>query len=618
MKYSAKIFINPIFALCLAFAGSLKAAPLPANPILVLATDNKFGSFTCEILKTEGFNEFEMVSINDVKVTSPYLKKFDIIILTEVPLTNGQKKLLSKYVDEGGSLIAFRPDKKLEEVFGIVSSGGSIAEGYISIIESKGIGKGITTELLQFHGEADLYDLKGGKKIATFYKDAIDSTKYPAVVVNNYGKGHAMVFLYNLPQSIVYTRQGNYRFAGEEMDGITGIRAMDLFTNGWVDTSKNILNQADEQMRLLSHGIEKMNSYTRPLPRFWYFPDTLKCLVTLNNDGEDSKEDEFKAQFEDVDSKGAKMTLYVKELNLVSRPWITQWINKGFEISGHPDDTRQAVNPDWKTMDSVYKNIIHNLNNEYGVPAMLTTTNHWFVWCGKKENGTNDFAAQAIIEERNGIGLDCNYAHYDNGSNQGHFLGAFGSNQGNYTGSGLIMKFADVNGKRINVYQQLNNVYDQQYMEHQDPDGYYNCFKGLMDRSLDMEVYSYISVKAHNNEYYFSKPPLMKSLDYAKSRGIPVWTELKLLGFLKARDEAGFVDINWVNYRLSFKIKSSLKHSSRLTCMIPYLYNGKRITNIRVNGVTQAFSVKSIKGFDYALLPTGPGSDYSIVVHYIN
>ena len=64
---------------------------------------------------------------------------------------------------------------------------------------------------------------------------------------------------------------------------------------------------------------------------------------------------------------------------------------------------------------------------------------------------------------------------------------------------------------------------------------YYNCFKGLMDRSLDNEVYSFISVKAHNNEYYFSEKPLMKMLDYANSKGIPVWTELKLLDFLKQK-----------------------------------------------------------------------------------
>ena len=514
-------------------------------PILILARNNNFGLYTGEILRAEGFNEFQINSITDAKINLAYLKKFDIVILTENKLAATHQSMITRYVKEGGHLIAFRPDKKLSDVFGIVDKRGTVADGYISVNTKEDIGKGLIAQSLQFHGEADRYDLKGAREIAALYKDAFTKTEYPAVVINAYGKGHAMAFLYNLPLSVVYTRQGNYRSAGQEMDGINGIRAMDLFTNGWVDTSKNILNQADEQMRLLSHGIEKMNSYTRPLPRFWYFPDGLKCLVTLTNDGENNKEADFQKQFEDVDAKGAKMTLYVKEVDLISKSWINDWIKKGFEMSGHPDDVKQAGNPDWQTMDAVYKTLNRKLNKEYGIDSMLTVTNHWFVWCGKDEFGAPDFTAQARIEEKNGIRLDCNYAHYDNNSNQGHFLGAFGTNHGNYTGSGLAMKFTDLHGNMINVYQQLNNVYDQQYMEHDDKDGFYNCFKGLMDRSLDSGVYSYISVKAHTAEYFFSEIPLMKMLDYANSKGIPVWTQLKLLGFLQAKDEATFSNIKW-------------------------------------------------------------------------
>ena len=80
------------------------------------------------------------------------------------------------------------------------------------------------------------------------------------------------------------------------------------------------------------------------------------------------------------------------------------------------------------------------------------------------------------------------------------------------------MKFADSRGKTINVYQHLNAVYDQEYNESHDPEGFYNCFKGLMDRSLHNEVYSFISVKSHNDEYYFSKSPLMKMLAYANQQ----------------------------------------------------------------------------------------------------
>ena len=58
------------------------------------------------------------------------------------------------------------------------------------------------------------------------------------------------------------------------------------------------------------------------------FPDTLKCLVTLTNDGEDSKEVEFEPQFKDVDSKGAKMALYIKETDLVSKNGLAPGVTK--------------------------------------------------------------------------------------------------------------------------------------------------------------------------------------------------------------------------------------------------------------------------------------------------
>src|SRR5664279_4121889 len=611
------VYISIVFVACLIFAGPLRAAPFSKYPILVLAADEHFGFFTGEILKTEGFNAFRMDSITDSKITPDYLKSFDIVILTEMVLNETQRMLLRGYVRAGGCLIAFRPDRKLGDVFGISGAGGTIDGGYISIDTGAEIGKGLLPGTLQFHGMGDKYFLSGCKKIVSFYEDGATTTAYPAVVVNEYGKGHSMAFLYNLNESIVLTRQGNYRNAGEEMDGIPGIRAMDMFAGGWIDTSKNMLNPADEHMRLLSHGIEKMAGYSKPLPRFWYFPDGLKCLVTLTNDGEDSRQADFEPQFEAVNAEGAKMTLYVKELDSISSGWIKTWINRGFEISGHPDDTKQAVNPDWETMDHVYKTLIAQLNRQYGISKMYTVTNHWFVWCGKNLKGERDFTAQARIEEKNGIGLDCNYAHYDNHSNSGHFLGPMGTNQGNYTGSGLIMKFLGAKGKPIQVYQQLNNVYDQQYMENQDPGGFYNCFRGLMDRSLNNEVYSFISIKAHNNEYYFSKIPLMNMLKYSDSLGIPVWTERRLLEFLIAKDKASFSNINWSGNQLSFTINTPLTFDHGLTCLVPYRYQGKKINTLMNGGVMQRYLIRVIKGSEYALVKANPGSENNIKVNYI-
>ena len=114
------------------------------------------------------------------------------------------------------------------------------------------------------------------------------------------------------PKASSSARQGNYRYAGLEKDGIKGIRAADMFTDGWVNPRKTAVNQADEQMRLLSHAIERASSFKKPLPRLWYFPGLNKSLILLTGDGEDSPERDFDAQLADIKSKGARMTLYLK------------------------------------------------------------------------------------------------------------------------------------------------------------------------------------------------------------------------------------------------------------------------------------------------------------------
>lgn len=588
--------------------------PHSTKTILLLTSPEHFGEFTAEILRTEGFNHFETVSLGEMALTLDKLEPFDVVVLTQSMLSDEQARVFTRFVEEGGSLIAFRPDKKLHALFGIREVPGSGVARYVKIIDDGAVGKGLLKHNLVFHGEADSYKLDGGTAIAMLV-NAGNDTGRPAVVVHNSGKGQTMAFAYNLPESIVYTRQGNPKSAGLEKDGILGIRAMDLFTHGFVDTTQNLSNPADEQMRLLSHGIEHL-SQSKPMPRLWYFPDSLKCVVTLNNDGEDSKEEEFLKQFADVAQHGGSMTLYVKEPQLISPQRITTWMNEGFEISGHPDDTRQAAKPDWKTMDSVYSTLGARLKTMYGIAAMHTITNHWFVWVGNDPDGTPNFAAQASLESQHGVRLDCNYAHYDNGSDQGHFLGTMGVRQGNYTGSGLTMKFANGDGTILDIYQQLNNVYDQQYMEHKDHDGYFGAFQGLMDRSLHDEVYSSISVRAHNNEYFFSEVPLMRMLDYAKANHVPVWTELKWLKFLQAKDATAFDDIRWTEGRLSFSIHSPVAFERDLSCLVPYGRDGMRVTSAVVDGRSVEPQTIRIKGFDYSRIMVSAGKDHRVEVQY--
>ena len=597
MKRFLTLFLFTLILLTLTYPGINLAVGTAANPILVVASTSGYGTFTGEILKTEGFNEYQIESLADAGLTLSYLNNYQIVILTEAALTSAQATMFRDYVSGGGNLIAFRPDKQLASVFGISDAGGTVSEGYLQIDTAAEIGRGLVPDTLQFHNISDRYNLNGGTKIATLFTNATTSTGQPAVVSNNYGSGHAAAFTYNLPKSIVYTRQGNPDMKGLERDGINGIRAADMFV-GWVNSSKNHLNQADEQMRLISHIIEKFDSYQKPLPRFWYFPDLNKSLITLTDDGEDSTEADFNAHLADIESKGARITVYLKS-PYIPAATVANWVSRGHEISGDVDDTNEATNPTFNGMDSKVNTAVTGMKSTYNID-MRSVRNHWIVWYG--------WADQPQIELNHGIEFDCNVYHFDNGSTQGHFLGPVG----NFTGSGFPMKFDDWNGNVINIYQSLTQLPDEQWGQG----NLYNSFKTLLDRSLDQEGYTYLNVNFHTDRWApWSRTEGLQIMDYANSRGVPMWTAKRTLDFLKMKDAASFKSLAWSANKLTFQLNAPVSGSG-LTFMVPKVYNGLNLISIKKDGTTQSFTSRTIKGTDYALVATASGGTYNIEAAY--
>lgn len=584
-------------------------------PILVLSGKDDFGLYAGEILRAEGFNEFETRSLAEVYGDDSFLSRFPVVILSEKVSDPARWGSLERYVRKGGSLIAVVPSDYPESLFGIRSTELDIRPGYIYIDTLSGAGKSLIGHRIKIHSESRPFLANNADVIAWFGNRDGKEKKFPALVTNDAGKGRSAAFLYNLPANIVLTRQGNPESAGIEKDGIPGLRAMDLFTDGWVDPDCNTINQADEQMHLLTNLIISMCRKKLPLPRLWYFPDTLECLVSLTNDGEFRNENDFEQQFRDVDSAGALMSLYVMQKEKVSKGWVDNWTARGFEISGHPDGTDRASSPGFYYMDSVLSAKIGEISSLYGL-KMNTVVNHWFVWCGNDSEGKKDFAAQALIEASHGIGLDLNYAHYDNNSSHGHFLGTSGTDQGNFTGSGLPMRFASGDGRIVNTWQQLTSVYDQQYNENHDPDGFFECFKGLMDRSIDGDIYSFISVKSHNDEYYFARDPLLKMLKYAHDRNIPVWTASHLLDFIRFRDNARLRKIRWKDDRLSFNLENNPESRDKLSIIVPAIFNEKEIVEITADSKPALWFTRIVRNTKHAFISNEPGKNVNITIIY--
>ena len=265
----------------------------PGGPVLVVSsTTNLFSKYYAEILRAEGINSFSVADISTV--SSSTLSGYDVVILGNIPLTAAQVTIFSNWVTAGGNLIAMRPDKQLAGLLGLTDATSTLSNAYMLVNTAMAPGAGIVGQTMQFHGSADRYLINGATSVATLYSNATTGTSSPAVSLRSVGSsgGQAAAFTYDLARSIVYTRQGNPAWAGQERDGFAPRRSDDLFFGAasgdvqpdWVDFNKIAVPQADEQQRLLANMIIHMNRDRKPLPRFWYLPDGLKAVVLMTGD----------------------------------------------------------------------------------------------------------------------------------------------------------------------------------------------------------------------------------------------------------------------------------------------------------------------------------------------
>ena len=206
----------------------------PGGPILVITSSaNRFTEYFAEILRAEGLNAFNVVDIG--AVNPGLLSSYDVAILGEVPtLTRSQVTTLTDWVTAGGNLIAMRPDKQLAGLLGLSDLSATLADRYLEVNTAAAPGTGIVGETMQFHGTADLYAVVDATVVARLFSTATTATTSPAVTVRSVGTagGQAAAFTYDLARSVVYTRQGNPAWAGQERDGLSAIRSDDLFFGG--------------------------------------------------------------------------------------------------------------------------------------------------------------------------------------------------------------------------------------------------------------------------------------------------------------------------------------------------------------------------------------------------
>jgi hypothetical protein len=598
-------------ALAASFAYSFTTAPAPTTnegpggPILVVAAAaNPYSRYYAEILRAEGLNEF---AVRDVSQISAFeLAEYDVVVLGETPLTAAQVTMFSTWVNAGGHLIAMRPDMKLAGLLGLVDQASTLSNGYLAVDGSKAPGAGIVSQTMQFHGTADGYALGGATSVATLYSTASSPTPYPAVTLNAAGVagGSAAAFAYDLARSIIYTRQGNPAWSGQERDGTAPITTDDLFFGAsatdpqvnWIDLDKVAIPQADEQQRLLANLVLHMNRGRRPLPRFWYFPRGVKAVVIMTGDedgggGAGGRFDVYNA----ASPAGCKAenwecvraTAYVSPSTPLAQvsSVAVGYNSSGFEIAPQVDTGCANWTP--ASLGTFYGSQLSAFAAAF--PSFGPPVTHRIrcsVW--------SDYATQPWTEWARGIALDTSYS----------FRSSTGTmdRPGFFTGSGMPMRFADGSGAMVDVYQAATHMTDQS------GETFPFTVDTLLDRALGPEGY-YGAFTANIHMAIAYSPESDRIVAAAKARGVPIIAARQLRAWLEGRNGASFQELTWNGTSLTFAVsRQNGTDFIGLQAMLPASVSAGTLATLTLNGTPVAFVRETIKGVEYGVFTVGPGT----------
>jgi hypothetical protein len=574
----------------------------PPPPVLVVSSAaNPFGLYSAEVLRAEGLDDFTTIDI--AFLTPAFASMFDVIVLGEMNLSAAQATLLSDYVTAGGNLIALRPDKKLAPLLGLTSASGTLANAYVKVATETEPGTGIVADTIQYHGTADRYTPSGATVVATLYSNATTATTNPAVTLRSVGTngGQAAAFTYDLNRSIVYTRQGNPAWAGQERDGVAPIRPDDMFFGAkvgdvrtdWVNTNKISIPQADEQQRLLANLITMMERDRLPLPRFWYFPRGKQAVIVMSGDdhafgGTASNFDRFKALSPPgcsvVDWECVRSTSYVYTNVPMTNAQAAAYTADGFEFALHPSTTCGDVSP--STLSSLFDSQFAEFAAKFSsVPAPTTSRTHCVVW--------PDWASEAKISLAHGIRMDANYYHYP-----GSWIG---NKPGFMTGSGMPMRFADLDGTQIDVYQGHTHMTDESGQS------YPATVDALLNKAVGPEgFYGAFGANVHTDSGA-PNPTAEAIVASAQARGVPIISYRQLLEWTDARNASSFRSLAWSSGNLTFTINAA-PSARGLQAMLPTRGPVGTLQSLTRSGSAVPFSVQTIKGVQYALFDAVDGA----------
>jgi hypothetical protein len=614
------------------------ASKVSRLPILVVTAgasgSSDFGDYLGEMLRTEGLGMYNVTDLPSVSHGT--LNSFELILLAEIsrayPLSPNLVGMLEDFLKSGGALIAIRPPSELAEpIFGVKSTGKSIGEGYVKFDTQTSIGRGLGGVPLQYHGEADAYEVVSGETqvVATLHQDSSKPTSFPAVAQ----RGRAVIFAYNLAKSVVLLRQGDPSTASQEHDGYISdnvIRPSDMFL--WLDATRAAIPQADLQQRSLANAILALS--TKPLPRLWYFPNQKKSVLITTGDQDGATLSNgtgtFYQEMQSVEARGGHLTYYLLVTDHNNPDWplgsssdpgepipLDPSIEQAWRARGHDMALHVTfgciggpVPPNDVLSKKTSEQVAFFLNRFGHAPRTVRTA--CLVWSGWVE--------EARVLAQNGIRIDLNYVSllfFSRGSG-GEVLSAMPY----MAGTAFPQKFVDQSGTVLNIFQQPTMFEDDVVNEAVNTLGI-DPFQLVME-TLDEGIDKFHEPLILNNHpalfAAYSREWLEPVLAHAKLRDVPILSAGEWLDFWDGRYSANFTDLSLDvapggSAKMSFKLDMPLPLNG-LTVVMPSVHLDKSIAGVSIDGKSYMFTQTELDGSSCALFVVENPGIHDIAVTY--
>jgi len=197
------------------------------------------------------------------------------------------------------------------------------------------------------------------------------------------------------------------------------------------------------------------------------------------------------------------------------------------------------------------------------------------------------------VESRMGIRLNTDYYYWPAAWIQ--------DRPGMFTGSGMPMRFADLDGTLIDNYQVTTQMTDESGIT------YSNFVNTLLDNALGSKgYYGVFCANMHTDGVTSTGSDVI--IAAAQARQVPVISAKQMLTWLDGRNTSSFGAMNWNSNVLSFTVTAGAG-AHKLQGMLPVtVSNNQQLISITYNGNPVSYSTEIIKGINYAFFDANGGS----------